>query len=116
MTTMDDRRSDYVELMLNAARQAQSYIDGMTQEDFLADPKTQDAVTMKLLAIGELAAQLLEQHSDFVASHPNIPWLQMKGMRNRMAHGYLERDLGIIWATLQTAIPDLETRLRSIVR
>lgn len=39
MTTMDDRRSDYVELMLNAARQAQSYIEGMTQEDFLVDPK-----------------------------------------------------------------------------
>ncbi len=53
MTTEQDRRSDYLERMLNAAGQAIVYIEGMTKEDFLADPKTQDAVIMKLLVIGD---------------------------------------------------------------
>jgi uncharacterized protein with HEPN domain len=101
--------------MLGAAGQALSYIEGITRQEFLADPKTQDAVIMKLLVIGELAAQLLEDHAEFVANYPKIPWQQMKGMRNRMAHGYFELDLDIVWDTVQSAIPDLEAKLRSIV-
>jgi uncharacterized protein with HEPN domain len=86
----------------------------MTKDAFLADPKTQDAVIMKLLIIGELAAQLFDEHPQFVANYPEIPWHQMKGMRNRMAHGYFELDLEIVWETVQSAIPDLESRLRSL--
>lgn len=114
MTNQPNRQSDCVERMLNAAGQAKSYIGTMTKEDFLADTKTQDAVIMKLLVIGELAAQLLEDHAEFAASWPTIPWFQMKGMRNRMAHGYFELDMDIVWDTVQKAIPDLETNLRSI--
>ncbi|WP_366520658.1 HepT-like ribonuclease domain-containing protein [Zoogloea sp.] len=40
--------------------------------------------------IGELAAKLLEHYSDFVAGYPSVPWSSMKGMRNRIAHGYFE--------------------------
>lgn len=69
---------------------------------------------MKLLVIGELAAQLLEDHKEFAANCPTIPWSQMKGMRNRMAHGYFELDMDIVWDTVQEAIPDLEANLRSI--
>ena len=114
MTTQEKRLSGYINLMLRAAGQARAYIEGMSREDFLADAKTQDAVIMKLLVIGELAAQLIDEHAEFVASHPEIPWHQMKGMRNRMVHGYFELDLDIVWNTLQAAIPDLETSLRTM--
>lgn len=86
----------------------------MAKEDFLADQKTQDAVILKLLVIGELAAKLLDEHADFVANYPKVPWRQMKGMRNRMAHGYFDRDLDVVWDTLQTDLPGLEAKLRSI--
>lgn len=114
MTTKEERPADYVELMLATAIQARSYIEGLSKEDFLADPKTQDAVILKLLVIGELAAKLLDEYTVFVASYPTIPWHQMKGMRNRMAHGYFERDMDVVWDTVQTALPELEANLRSI--
>lgn len=114
MTTKVDRQLDYVKRMLSAADQASGYIEGMTKDEFLADAKTQDAVIMKLMVIGELAAQLFDEHAEFVANYPEIPWHQMKGMRNRMAHGYFELDLEIVWDTVQAAIPDLRTKLRSI--
>jgi len=114
MTAMENREAEYVERMLSAASHATSYINGMTKDAFLADPKTQDAVIMKLLVIGELAAHLLDEHPQFVANYPEIPWQKMKGMRNRMAHGYFELDLEIVWETVQSAIPDLQTRLRSL--
>ena len=42
-------------------------------------------------------AKLLEQHGDFVLEHPGIAWASMKGMRNRIAHGYFELDIGVVW-------------------
>lgn len=73
--------------MLAAARQIADYVSGMPKEGFLADNKTCDAVVVKLLVIGELAARLIDAKSHYVVDHPSIPWHQMKGMRNRMAHG-----------------------------
>jgi uncharacterized protein with HEPN domain len=116
MTTNNSRWSDYVERMLGAASQARHYVKGLTKNDFLADPKTQDAVIMKLLVIGELATKLIDDHAEFITRYPRIPWQQMKGMRNRMAHGYFELDLDTVWETVQTAIPELETSLRSIAQ
>jgi uncharacterized protein with HEPN domain len=114
MTAKQERPADYIALMLLTAVQAQSYIAGLAKEDFLADRKTQDAVILKLLVIGELAAKLLDEHADFVADYPKVPWRQMKGMRNRMAHGYFDRDLDVVWDTVQTDLPGLESNLRSI--
>lgn len=110
-----DRQTDYVRLMLSAASLVIDYTSGMTREAFLGDPKTQDAVIMKLLVIGELAAKLIDAESALIAGNPEIPWQQMKGMRNRMAHGYFELDLDVVWDTVRTAIPALATDLRAIV-
>jgi len=114
MTSPQNRQTDYLALMLTATTQARSYSEGMNKADFLEDAKTQDAVVMKLLVIGELAAQLLDEHKEFTGNHPEIPWHQMKGMRNRMAHGYFELNMDVVWDTIQLALPDLETNLRAI--
>ena len=116
MTAPQNRQADYVTLMLNAATQTRTYTEGMSQADFLDDSKTQDAVIMKLLVIDELAAQLLEEHNEFTGSHPEISWHQMKRMRNRMAHGYFELNMDVVWDTVQLALPDLEANLRLIAR
>ena len=113
--TASDRDSDLARLMLNAARQISDYVAGMRKDEFLADSKTRDAVIMKLLVIGELAAKLIDANSHFVTDHPSVPWHQMKGMRNRMAHGYFDLDLDVVWDTIKTAIPDLEINLSKIV-
>lgn len=112
MTPKQGRPADYIELMRTTAKQARAYVEGMAKEDFLADPKTQDAVILKLLVLGELAAKVLDEHAEFAAKHPTVPWRDMKGMRNRMAHGYFDTDLDIVWATVQTGIPALEASLQ----
>lgn len=38
----------------------------------------------------------------------------MKGMRNRLAHGYFAINLDVVWETLQTALPDVLARLPHI--
>ena len=48
------RLGDYLDQMLTAANDARRFIDGMSKEDFLADKRTQQAVVMSLVIIGEL--------------------------------------------------------------
>ena len=44
-----------------------------------------------------------------------IPWKQMRGMRNRMAHGYFEINLDMVWDTVQDSLPELEQQILSIL-
>ena len=49
----------------------------------------------------------LYRFPEFVAQHNQVPWRSMRGMRNRIAHGYFDINLDLVWNTVQTALPDL---------
>ena len=98
--------------MLEAVRQALSFVEGMTSEEFLADKRTQQAVTLNLIIIGEVATRLMARHPATVEAHPEIEWRAMRGMRNRIAHGYYDIDMNIVWETVVHALPKLEKCLR----
>ena len=84
------------------------------QADFEQDRRTQQAVVMSLIVLGEAATKVMEQHSAFAAEHGHIPWRSMRGMRNRIAHGYFEINLEVVWDTVQTALPVLKTQLDAL--
>lgn len=115
MTSPEKRLRTLLAQMHQTADQAAAYIEGMSKDDFLADTKTQDAVIMKILVIGELAGKILDRHPDFAAQHTQIPWQAMKGIRNRMAHGYFELNLDTVWETVATEIPKLFRDLQSLL-
>jgi len=102
--------------LLEASRLAISYVEGLSEAEFLNDVRTQQAVAMNLLIIGEAAARLARDHSDFLDQHPEPPWRSMVGMRNRIAHGYFDLDLGVVWRTVTADLPRLLVRLEEIYR
>ncbi len=67
-----------------------------------------------MLVIGEAAAQLLDEHSGLIHTRTDIPWHQMKGMRNRMVHGYFETNLELVWETVAVFLPELERKLGQV--
>ncbi|MDA8230591.1 MAG: DUF86 domain-containing protein [Magnetospirillum sp.] len=77
-----NRLADCLDHMLEATHLACSYIEGMSKEEFFAGKRTQQAVIMNLLIIGEAPTKLLKDHIDFLDAHPDVPWKNMKGMRN----------------------------------
>ena len=83
----------------------------MDKQDFLADKRTQQAVIMNLVIIGEAATRMVSDFPEFTAAHPEIPWRNMRGMRNRIAHGYFDIDLGQVWETADMALPELRAQL-----
>ena len=83
----------------------------MSEESFLEDRRTQQAVVLNLMVIGEAAARIVNEHKEFAAAHSQIPLAQMRGMRNRMAHGYFAVDLNIVWDNVQSSLPSLQTHV-----
>ena len=67
------RKDDYLDHTAEAIQQACCYVEGMTKADFPADPRTQDAVILKLLIVGEAAAQLVAECADIVDQNSEIP-------------------------------------------
>ena len=96
----------------DATLQTAAYIDGMTKSDFVADKRTQQAAILNLIIIGESATKMMDRYPDFVAAHPEVDWRAMRGMRNRIAHGYYEIDLEVVWETVSSALPKLAKLLR----
>ncbi len=45
---------------------------------------------MSLIIIGEAATKVVDGYAAFTQAHPEIPWRSMRGMRNRIAHGYFD--------------------------
>ena len=71
--TASHRLIDYLNHMLEAARQACLYVETMNKADFLSDRRTQQAVILNLLILGEAVTKLLSQHEAFAARYPQVP-------------------------------------------
>lgn len=69
-----------------------------------------NAVSMCLFQICELAGHLSD---DFRSSHPELPWQQIKGMRNLLAHDYGNMNTESIWETSCNDIPGIEAFCRA---
>jgi len=110
----ENRLVDYLGHIAQAAQQACDYVEGMDKQSFLADRRTQQAVILNLIVVGEAATRLLHDHATFLERHSHILWRSMKGMRNRIAHGYFDIDLGVVWETVQTALPELLAQLPAV--
>ncbi len=109
----DHRLEDYLDHMRQAAADACGFVDGLSKGDFLADKRTQQAVVMSLIIIGEAATKVMDGYATFTQAHPDVPWRSMRGMRNRIAHGYFDINLDVVWETAQTALPNLLQLLRT---
>lgn len=109
-----NRAIEYLDHMFEAAQLASSYIDGMEKADFFADKRTQQAAIMNLVIIGEAATKLLQDHAGFLDRYQDVQWRSMKGMRNRIAHGYFDINLDVVWDTLKLALPVLLEQLPAI--
>lgn len=100
----ESRLPDYIDHILQTGTNAFQFVEGQSKEDFLADKRTQQAVFMSLIIIGEAATKVMEAYAEFTQVHSQIPWRSMCNMRNRMAHGYFDIDLNIVcivWDTPQ---------------
>ena len=84
----------------------------MTLEQFVSDRKTIDAVVRNFIIIGEAASHLPE---DFIEKHADLPWREMRDMRNIAVHEYFGVDNMVVWETIQNNLPPLLPMLRKLI-
>ncbi len=98
--------------MLEYARDALTFVKGKTKDDLKNDKMLAFAVTRAIEVIGEAANHVPET---FRVDHPQIPWRQIIGARNRLIHGYFAVDLDIIWQVVTQNLPELIEELEQLV-
>lgn len=106
----------YLEQIILAARNATSFVDGLSEADFLNDVRTQHAVAMSLIVIGENGKRLLRKCPRFVGDNPAVQWHRMANMRDRIAHGYEKLHFPIIWQTVRDDVPSLVDLLEPLLK
>ena len=99
----------FIEDILIACERIQSYVRGMTFEQFRADQKTKDAVTRNLEIIGEAASQLPDDVTNVM---PAVAWRDIRGLRIILAHKYFGVNDRVLWDAAATDIPLLANTVR----
>jgi uncharacterized protein with HEPN domain len=98
--------------ILSHAQEAVEIARGKNREDLDNDRLLNLALTRLLEVIGEAANRV---PAEVQAKYPELPWMQMIGLRNRLIHGYDSIDFDILWVIVQQDLPDLIDRLGKIL-
>jgi uncharacterized protein with HEPN domain len=99
--------------ILAAVAEIDTFIAGLSRDQFLADAKTLKAVVADLTIIGEAASYV---PNSIVQAHSEIPWALMTGMRHRIVHGYYQVDPVIVWDTCQNDLGPLIQPLQNLLQ
>jgi uncharacterized protein with HEPN domain len=101
-----------IEDMLECIEKIQSYTKDMDFEAFARSEITVDAVLRNIEIIGEAANHV---PGEIAAQVPEIPWSNIKGMRNVIAHEYFGADLERVWDTVKLNIPTIVEPLKRLL-
>ena len=82
------RVEDYLEHIAEAITRATSYLQPLKDVAALQkDQQVQDAVVRNIEIVGEAANNIQKMDSDFSAKHPELLWIEVRGMRNKVGLG-----------------------------
>lgn len=108
----EERDPAYLWDMLDAARQVVEFTRGLTFEAYVAAPLRRMAVERALEILGEAARRV---SLSFREAHPEIPWRDLIGQRNVLAHDYGEIKQDRIWEAATQHAPKLIGQLEPLV-
>ncbi len=98
--------------ILDAIAAIEVFTAGMDYDAFAKDRKTIDAVLHNLVTIGEAATRIPDA---VVAAYPEIPWRDMRDMRNIIVHEYFGVNKRIVWGTVHENLPGLVEPLQRLL-
>lgn len=90
--------------MVDAAREALSFIADRERGDLDADRMLALALVKSIEIVGEAGATV---SPDGRAEVPDVPWREIVAMRNRLIHAYFDVNLDVVWTTVRNDLPPL---------
>jgi len=111
-----ERVEDYLEHIGQAIARAIAYVEPLGGVEALRqNQQVQDAVIRNIETIGEAATRIQKQAPEFLTAHPELPWIEMRGMRNKMIHNYFDVSLTIVWNTIKDNLPRLKQQIDDLL-
>ena len=111
MAGADSRDAVTIAQLIRVCQDIGTFIAGLDRETFFTTPVVLSAVCFKLAVLGEAAMRLSET---LTRNTLHIPWADIRGMRNRLVHGYDRVDLSEVWKTARADVPVLLRQLTTI--
>ena len=106
-------RNDIIlQKMLRYTEKLTCYCEGYTYDRFAQDTKLVEACVFNLSQMGELCHTA---DADFTKAHPEIPWAELYGLRNRIVHDYDGVNLRLVWEIISEDIPLLRDILQQLI-
>lgn len=108
------RHEDVVRLahMLDHAREAVAMAVGCSLDDLPQNRMLNLALVRLVEIVGEAASRVSDARRSL---HPEIPWAEIRGMRNRIVHGYDSINFRILWDVITLDLPPLIATLERIL-
>ena len=112
-----ERVEDYLGHIAEAVTRVAGYVQPFPNiEAFGKNLQVQDAVVRNIEIIGEAVRQLDRMAPGFTEQHPEVPWAQMRGMRNVVVHQYFDVDLKVLWTTATDDLPKLKRQIDQLLQ
>lgn len=111
-----ERIEDYLEHIAEAIGRTASYLQPL--QDLAAlqlNTQAQDAIVRNIEIIGEAVNRIQKVAPGFIDQHPELPWAQMRAMRNVVIHEYFGVDLKIVWTTVKEDLPRLKRQIDALL-
>lgn len=106
------RDLSYLDDILNSAKNAIAYLSKVNFNEFIKNEILQDAVIRRIEIIGEASSRVSESYQN---KYIELPWREMKGMRNLLIHEYDAIDLEEVWITVKNELPNLVQQIQIIL-
>lgn len=97
--------------ILDAAEEIEA-LRPATQAQYDSDRLAQLGLLKLIEIIGEAAHHVPD---DIRAEHPDVPWTEVVGMRNRTVHGYFEVNFDLVWLVAAEEIPKLVPQIQGVL-